>query len=216
MKNALSGSGGLSLTKFSYLQRLKQRQQLARLKEQIVFGLTLGWVITLISGFRYFFVINQNDSLWKTLFYIGLGLIALSIILPVAIALLQIPLRKVTEKIGEKLFLLILLASYFLFILPIGVLVKKQQKNYSFYAWQDKLITQVEGWMQWDSREDIQPLQPAAKKRSLMLQLARVVAYFIRNGHYLFIPVLVLLLVLGLIMFFVKASALAPFIYTLF
>jgi hypothetical protein len=122
----------------------------------------------------------------------------------------------VTEKIGENVFLLILLASYFLFILPIGVLLKKQQTNYSFHAWQDKLITQAEGWMQWDSREDIQPLQPAAKKRSLMLQLARVVAYFIRNGHYLFIPVLVLLLVLGLIMFFVKASALAPFIYTLF
>lgn len=48
-----------------------------------------------------------------------------------------------------------------------------------------------------------------------MLQLAWVVVYFIRNKHYLLIPVLVLLLVLGLIMFFVKASALAPFIYTL-
>lgn len=204
------------MTKFSYLQRLKQRQQLARLKEQIVFGLTLGWLMTLVGGFHYFFALNSHESLWKMLFYLGMGLIAISIILPGAIALLQVPLRKVTEKIGEKIFLLILLASYFLFILPVGVLFRRQQTNYSFYAWQDKFINQVEGWMKWESQEDIQPLQPGAKKRPLMIQLAWVVAYFLRNGHYLLIPVLVLLLVLGLIMFFIKASALAPFIYTLF
>ncbi|WP_375494483.1 DUF5989 family protein [uncultured Nostoc sp.] len=204
------------MTKFSYLQRLKQRKHLAQLKEQIVFGLTLGWLMTLVGGFHYLFVINTHDNLWKVLLYIGIGLIAISIILPSAISLFQNFLQKLTEKIGEKIFILILLASYFLFILPIGVLLRRQKTNNSFYAWQDKIMDQVEGWIQWENREDIQPLQPGAKKRPLMLQLAWVIAYFIRNGHYLLIPVLVLLLVLGLIMFFVKASALAPFIYTLF
>lgn len=204
------------MTKYSYLQRLKQRQHLARLKEQIVFSLTLGWLMTLVGGFHYFFALNSYDSWWKILFYMGMGLIAISMILPGAIALLQLPLQKLTEKIGEKIFLLILLACYFLFIFPVGVLFRKQQTSYSFYAWQDKFMNQVEGWIKWESREDIQLLHPGAKKRPLMLQLAWVVAYFMRNGHYLLIPVLVLLLVLGLIMFFVKASALAPFIYTLF
>ncbi|MEH2283914.1 MAG: DUF5989 family protein [Nostoc sp.] len=204
------------MTKFSYLQRLKQRKHLAQLKEQIVFGLTLGWLMTLVGGFHYFFAINTHDTFWKVLLYIGIGLIAISLILPSAIYLFQNLLQKLTEKIGEKIFILILLASYFLFILPIGVLLRRQKTNNSFYAWQDKFIAQVEGWLKWESREDIQPLQPGAKKRPLMLQLAWVIAYFIRNGHYLLIPVLVLLLVLGLIMFFVKASALAPFIYTLF
>lgn len=204
------------MTKFSYLQRLKQRKHLAQLKEQIVFGLTLGWLMTLVGGFHYLFVINTHDNLWEVLLYIGIGLIAISIILPSAISLFQNFLQKLTEKIGEKIFILILLASYFLFILPIGVLLRRQKTNNSFYAWQDKFMDQVEGWIQWENREDIQPLQPGAKKRPLMLQLAWVIAYFIRNGHYLLIPVLVLLLVLGLIMFFVKASALAPFIYTLF
>lgn len=199
----------------SYLQRLKQRKQLSQLKEQIVFGLMLGWLMTLVGGFRYFFVINSHDSFWKKLVYVGIALIVISIILPSIISLVQIPLRKVTEKIGEKLFLLILLVSYFLLILPIGILLRRQEKKYSFHTWQDRLMVQAEGWRKWD-REDIQPLQPRAKKRSLTLQLAWVVAYFIRNKHYLLIPVLVLLLVLGLIMFFIKASAFAPFIYTLF
>ncbi|MEH2412478.1 DUF5989 family protein [Nostoc sp.] len=204
------------MTKFSYLQRLKQRKHLAQLQEQIVFGLTLGWLMTLVGGFRYFFAIDGHDNLWKALLYIGIGLITISLLVPSAISLFHSFLRHLTEKIGEKIFLLILLASYFLFILPIGVLLRKQKTNNSFHVWQDKFMAQAEGWIKWESREDIQPLQPGAKKRPLMLQLVWVVAYFIRNGHYLLIPVLVLLLVLGLILFFVKSSALAPFIYTLF
>ncbi|MEH2236070.1 DUF5989 family protein [Nostoc sp.] len=204
------------MTKFSYLQRLKQRKHLTQLQEQIVFGLTLGWLMTLVGGFHYLFMINSHDNFWKALLYIGIGLIAISLLLPSTISLFHSFLRHLTEKIGEKIFLLIILASYFLFIVPIGVLLRRQKTNNSFYAWQDKFMAQVQGWIQWESREDIQPLQPGAKKRPLMLQLVWVVAYFIRNGHYLLIPVLVLLLVLGLILFFVKASVLAPFIYTLF
>ncbi|WP_334916506.1 DUF5989 family protein [Nostoc sp.] len=172
--------------------------------------------MTLVGGFHYLFAIDSHDNFWKALLYIGIGLIAISLLLPSAISLFQSFLQKMTEKIGEKIFLLILLASYFLFILPIGILLRRQKTNNSFHTWQDKFIAQAEGWIQWENGEDIQPLQPGAKKRPLILQLVWVVAYFIRNGHYLLIPVLVLLLVLGLILFFVKASALAPFIYTLF
>ena len=203
------------MAKLSYLQRLKQRQQLARLKEQIIFGLTLGWLITLISGFHYFFAINQNDSFWQMLLYVGLGLIAITIILPSSIVLFQTPLRKVTEKIGETIFSFILITSYFLLILPIGILFKKQQKNTSFHTWQGRFLYQVEGWTKLN-QVNLEPFQPEDKKRSLVLQVAWIIAYFVRNKYYLFIPVLVLLLVLGLIMFFIKASALAPFIYTLF
>lgn len=203
------------MTKLSYLQRLKQRQQLARLKEQIIFGLTLGWLITLISGFHYFFAINQNDSLWQMLLYIGLGLMAITIILPSSIVIFQTPLRKATEKIGETIFSLILITSYFLLILPIGILFKKQQKNTSFHTWQSRFSYQVEGWRKLN-QVNLEPRLLEDKKRSLVLQVAWIIAYFVRNKHYLFIPILVLLLVLGLIMFFIKASAFAPFIYTLF
>ncbi|MEH2321545.1 MAG: hypothetical protein V7K24_31610 [Nostoc sp.] len=43
------------MTKFSYLQRLKQRKHLAQLQEQIVFGLTLGWLMMLVENrYNYF------------------------------------------------------------------------------------------------------------------------------------------------------------------
>lgn len=120
------------------------------------------------------------------------------------------------SKIGEVLFSLILILSYFLLILPVGILLRKLQKSTSFYTWTHERLPKVGGWTDWRSQESIKTFQQGAKKRPLLLQLAWVVAYFFRRGHYLLLPVLVLLLVLGLILFFIKASALAPFIYTLF
>ena len=52
--------------------------------------------------------------------------------------------------------------------------------------------------------------------RGLSSQIFVVVGYFIRNGHFVLVPVVVFLLLAGLVLFFVKSSALAPFIYTLF
>ena len=43
-----------------------------------------------------------------------------------------------------------------------------------------------------------------------------MIGYFVRNGHFMLLPVVVFLLVAGLVLYFVKTSALAPFIYTLF
>ena len=204
------------MTKSSYLQRLKQRRQLAHLQEQIVFGLTLGWLLTLVGGFHYFFVSSINDVFWQTLFYLGIGLVSLSVILPAAISILQKPLQTVTQKIGELLFSLLLIWNYFLLILPVGILLRILQENTSFHTWKHELLSEAGGWTDWRSQEITKTFHQGTNKRFLILQLAWVVAFFLRNGHYLLIPVLVLLLVLGLIIFFIKASVLAPFIYTLF
>jgi len=204
------------LIKSSYLHRLKQRRRMTQLKEQIVFGLTLGWLLTLVGGFHYFFAVGTNDNFWRSMLYVGIVLIALSIILPSMIGLLQKPLKNGTQAIGEFLFSLILILNYFLLILPVGLLLRKLQKNTSFYTWRNKRLSEMIGWTDWKAQESMEALQHGTKGRSLALQLVWVISYFVRNGHYLFIPVLVLLLVLGLILFFIKASAFAPFIYTLF
>ena len=43
-----------------------------------------------------------------------------------------------------------------------------------------------------------------------------VLQFFAARGHYVYLPTLVILMSLGLVLFFVKSSALAPFLYTLF
>ena len=53
-------------------------------------------------------------------------------------------------------------------------------------------------------------------KPSLARRFLTVLQFFARRGHYIFLPTLIVLLALGVVLFFVKSSALAPFIYTLF
>jgi hypothetical protein len=55
-----------------------------------------------------------------------------------------------------------------------------------------------------------------AGKLSAPKRFLDILTFFARQGHYLFLPTLVVLIALGMVLFFVKTSALAPFIYTLF
>ena len=43
-----------------------------------------------------------------------------------------------------------------------------------------------------------------------------MIAFFFRRGNYVLLAIVILLVVLGLVLYFVQSSALAPFIYTLF
>mgnify|MGYP005837175775 CR=1 FL=1 len=212
----LSGSRGLNLTKSPYLRRLRERQQLTRLKQQVVFGLTLGWIITLFSGFQYLFAVNANDSLWKILLVMGVVVIALAIVFPSTLAWIEKLFRLVTQHIGEVIFSLILITSYILLIVPVGLILQWWKGTEPFYSWQDKCTIAVQGWVTKEIREEMGQIRADDRKRPLIVQSIWVVAHFFRSGNYLFIPVLTLMLVLGLVMFFVKTSSLAPFIYTLF
>ncbi len=204
------------MTRSPYLQRLKQRRQLAKLKEQIIFGLVLGWILTLFSGFHYLFVADTNDLLWQILFYVGLILIALGTIIPSVLFFPENLFQKITQPIGKLVFSLILILCYFLLILPVGLVLQSLKGSEPFYAWRKKFLIEVDGWIKWQSPADTQLIRTSAQKRPLIFQPIWVIAYFIRSGNYIFIPVLVFLLIFGLLMFFVQSTGIAPFIYTLF
>jgi hypothetical protein len=71
-------------------------------------------------------------------------------------------------------------------------------------------------WEPYGAVEDRAQTERGGWRQGLLFQPLGVLVFFARRGHYLFIPVLVFLLILGLVMFFAQTSSLAPFIYTLF
>ncbi|MGK7877226.1 MAG: hypothetical protein AB4426_29200 [Xenococcaceae cyanobacterium] len=156
------------MTRSPYLQRLKQRRQLAKLKEQIVFGLVLGWILTLFSGFHYLFVTDTNDMLWQILFYVGLILIALGTIIPSVLFFPENLFKKITQPIGKLVFSVILILCYFLFILPVGFVLQILKGTDPFYAWRKKCLIEVNGWIKWESPADTQLIRTSAQKRPLI------------------------------------------------
>lgn len=214
--NELNGLGGLNLTSSPYLRRLRERRQVSRMKQLVVFGHVLGWFIILFSGFQYFFVITKNDHLWEILIVLGIVLMLLAIVIPSSLSWLEKALRLPTQYIGEIILKIILIMIYFFVVMPVGLMLALHRGTKPFYAWNDKCDIPFQGWLEKQVPKELEDRKLRNKKRPLLLQPILVLGYFLHNGNYIFIPAITLMISLGLVMFFLKTSSLAPLIYTLF
>src|SRR4051794_2505802 len=70
----------------TYLQGLDLRRQTAAIRRQTVYGLALGWILTLGGGFLLCCVSSRVDWLWRTLLLVGLIHLVAAVIMPQALA----------------------------------------------------------------------------------------------------------------------------------
>lgn len=207
------------MTKPGYLRRLDERRAKASLKRQIVFGLLLGWLLTLAGAFNYYFVLGAVDALWGALMLAGLLVLLLTIVIPQCLSPIERAWALVTGWAGHAVFAILLVAVYFLVIVPVGVVLTWRRGRHPFYEWGEAgggSELQAERWVKKVVPVEVSAASGSTRSRSLFVQPFVVIGYFARNGQYLFLPALLLLLILGLALFFVQSSALAPLIYTLF
>ena len=203
-------------TPSGYLIRLRVRTEFLALKRQIVLGLVGGWLLMLLGGFRWRYVATARDATSIALMIAGAGFFGLGLLWPRGLAGIERGIRAATGWIGKTVLLAFLSVTYFLIITPIGVLWRSLRGGDPFYGWSGEAPSGMQGWVPKSVVDDPRSASSEAALRGLSSQLFVVVGYFIRNGHFVLVPVVVFLLLAGLVLFFVKSSALAPFLYTLF
>ncbi|MBW8883553.1 MAG: hypothetical protein JF612_01990 [Planctomycetia bacterium] len=103
---------------------------------------------------------------------------------------------------------------YFALIWPAGYLSRRRTRG--FVAWEAHPTELSSAWQPIELVADESATAPGSGYRGLPLLLASIVGFFFRRGDYLLVLIVILLVVLGLVLYFVQSSALAPFIYTLF
>ncbi|HIN66909.1 MAG TPA: hypothetical protein EYM95_19895 [Candidatus Obscuribacterales bacterium] len=196
----------------SYMKRLHLRREREALKNNIIFGLTFGWVLTLMGAFKTFILLEGGVS--QLLLVAGLAFLATTLVAPGLMIYPHRVMKGIATFVGTNLFKAILTVVYFLTILPAGLVYQKKNNHEPFYSWSLGKPARIEGWTDKVASDE----NGKATEYSLpgWLQPLSVVIYFARNSQLLFLPCLVVLLMLGLIGVFVQSSALAPFIYTLF
>jgi len=218
-KNKGNGWGGLTLTD-SYLQKKKQREAYEDQKSEIIFGLLAGTVLFLF-GLLYPFPV---DPLLKFTVYnvisiglinIGLCMILLGIIVP---AFLELPYKGFVflgKKIGEAILLIFLAVTYFIIVLPVGLIIRKRRSSLGFFTWsgdypyEEKSFEKIGagGGMDIDS----------TKNFPLLENIYKLFGTLIRHKRSFLIPIVIILLLLGLILFFAASNIVFNFfIYTLF
>jgi len=197
-----------------YLQRRNARVALAQLKREIIFGMVVSSIMLGTGTWRYYIVVGVNDALWSIVAALGaLGLLV-TLILPWLWKSPEAGLTAIVRRVGGALFAVLLALVYGLLIFPVGWMLRRIKGADPVYSWESEMPLGMEGW---HPKEVVFELNAGShKKPNLLRRFVNVLQFFARRRHYVFLPTLVILLALGMVLFFVKASALAPLIYTLF
>ena len=197
----------------AYAADLARRREAAAIKRQIGYGLVVGWILALVGGFFFYTVNSPVDWLWGSLMVVGWLHLVLAVALPQALYWPERAWSGLAQWQGKLVMAVLLTVVYFGLIWPARWLRRSAEPG--FFAWDNERPGSGSAWQPLDSAE-ADPKLVHERQRSLPLLLAGVIAFFFRRGHFILLPILILLLVLGLVLFFVQSSALAPFIYTLF
>jgi hypothetical protein len=210
------GCGGSSLTEVSgYLRRHNARVASGALRRHIVFGLVIGGLLLVKGAFEVLFVAGSWDQLWTVVACLGAFSLVLTVVFPSAWAWPERWFRRLTSVVGRGVFSALLSVVYVVLFWPVGWWMRMRHGTDPIYAWEGEAPRTMQGWTAKTSAT-IAHAPGARGERHLILQPFVILGFFFQRGNLLLVPALVLLLVLGLLLFFVQTSALAPFIYTLF
>jgi uncharacterized protein DUF5989 len=195
-----------------YLAALARRREAAAIRRQIGYGLVVGWVLTLVCGFFFYCLASRAAWVWGALMVVGLIQLGLAVVLPQVLAWPERVWSAIAQWQGKLVMGLLLTIVYFGLLWPARRL---RQVPSEFHSWDEQPPESATAWQPLPA-EEAEDAAAQNRQRSLPVLLAAVVAFFIRRKQYVLLPILILLLILGLALFFVQSSAIAPFIYTLF
>jgi Family of unknown function (DUF5989) len=196
----------------TYRDRLAARRAVADLKRHAGFGMAISSILIGWSAWKYYFVVGVNDTLWLALLILGLAGLVAARAMPSIWTLPERTLAAAMQHVGHWLFAIVLAFLYFALVTPLGIFARMSTGE-SFVQWHREPSP---GRARWTPKEITADGGVRRKRRSLLRSLTAVVVHFHQRRLYFVLPFLAIVLALGLALFFVKGSALAPFIYTLF
>jgi len=197
------------------MERRAARLAFHALKTEVAFGMVISSLLLGVGAWRYFVVIGANDGLAAAVAVLGAVGWVLTLVIPSVWSLPQKALGVLVRGLGGALFAVLLTLVYGALMAPVGVLLRAFRGSGPIATW-DRAPPAggLEGWRPKEVACEVRAGRRG--KPSLAMRFLAVLQFFVRRGHYVFLPALVIVLALGLVLFFVKSSALAPFIYTLF
>jgi hypothetical protein len=197
-----------------YMQRLALRREVAEIRRLIGYGLTLGWILTLVAGFLFFCVKSQLDWLWCSLMLLGIGHLVLAATLPQALIWPERIWMAIARWQGHIVMIVLLSGVYYLLLWPASRLSRSPAVG--FFRGGEQPPATTTAWQAIERSGDEPQGALQSRYRGLPILLFDVIGFFVQRGNYILLPIVILLIVLGLVLFIVQSSVLAPFIYPLF
>jgi len=114
---------------------------------------------------------------------------------------------------GRIIFSVILTALYILFILPVGLFLRRKRETQGYFTWGQTPPAPRSMFADINQRKS-----PALKtgKASYFGIVYKLLSVFITNRKFILIPIVIILVIVGLVLFFVSSNVMTAFIYTIF
>lgn len=194
-----------------YMIERKKRMDDQMLKDYSVFGQLGGLIFCIIGFMKWLTTYNEVlASLLVIIIAFGLYLMVSGIVFPQSIAWFYKLFSFVGNKIGNIIFGILLTVVYLVFLIPVSRFIKRKKGKYLYLSWNGEYPgNEKTGFISWMGTD-------IADKKGMLGTMTGLMGTFINHGQQIFVPIVVLLVILGVILFFVSSSVMAPFIYTLF
>ena len=197
----------------SYIETKKERDAFEEEKNHIMFGLVGGVILVLAGALNWLSTTGFWAVVCVCVFALGVLLLLFALAVP---SLLKYPYQAFLfwgNLVGKAVFTVILTILYCLFILPVGLLLRRKRQAQGYFAWDE---TRPEPRSLFTELPQTDRAKAKTGKASYFGILYNLLSVFVANRKFILIPVVILLVVVGLILFFVSSNVLTAFIYTLF
>ena len=196
-----------------YIKEYRQRKLDNKLKDLGFFGIFGGTILILFGSIKWLISDVSFEKWYLVIAILGWAICISGLIIPDILGGLYRCFIAFGNFIGKIIFSYMLSFVYIILVVPIGLIMRKKRNNYDIAQWDGEYEgKENSGFAAWKN-----DLQKDEKNENSMRGIAfRLLGYFFTSGQYILMPSVFILIVIGVFLFFVSSSVIAPFIYTLF
>lgn len=180
-----------------YLENILKKEKKEEYRNHLIFGYTFSIFLLLLA----FYMILNNKILYQIPLFIGVGILLIVIINPNWEKYPYFVVSKIFNLLGKIILWTLLIALYIVYIIPVGLIIQlcnrnKEQRKSNFF----------------DKSEFVFKLDDHKKLKTVL----NLFALFTRREYIMFLPLIIILVLIGIALLFTQSSFIAPFIYSLF
>ena len=161
--------------------------------------------------FGYTIGTAYSDTFYLTCCFAGAASLLAGIAYPYCLIKPARQFQYIMGKFGHFIFSVLLSLLYFILLSPLALLTRTQQR-FPATRWE----REIEHSYGWQCKATNTYTQNDIGTKNIFSTITRILRHFIHHGQWYLLPLIVLMLALGVLLFFAQTSVVAPFIYTLF
>ena len=188
----------------SYISKRNELLKKHKERDNYIFGLCFGFFVFLLNLYLFLSTpdVKIQNLIHISFMIIGLLFILLSTIYPNSLNLIHKFFQKILSFVGNIIFKIILSIIYFIFVVPVGFVIKKKEKK--------NIIGLNTNFVDYKVENNFE------NKKKGFYNILQIFRIFANEKYALMLPLIIILIIIGVLLVFVQSSIVTPFIYTLF